>query len=103
MDKYKGMIRYNGLVWRTYNSSLFGVKPDNDDIVQEVYNIRPDNKDASKFSVTFSKLEKDGNVSDKIIHTGTREECQKYIDRLADERVDPKMTCYASFTIQSEK
>ena len=114
--KYKDIKRYDGLVWRVFNFTLFGVDPVDDDIVQASFNIYPQAKLIEKglrkqnyssithpdtFGVVYSKFEPDNTVSEKVVLVGSRERCERKLDTLADERVDPKMVCYQSFSIST--
>ena len=93
--KYKGMKRFDELVWRVYNFTVFGVDPDSDDIVQASFNIYPQSKLIEKglrkfnyfsathqdaFGVVYSKFEEDSSVSEKVIFVGSLERCRRKLD-----------------------
>lgn len=94
MSKWKGLKQYEGLLWKVHNNNLFSFKPDDDELVQSVYYLNSKNK--SNAFVTYSKI---GEGKPTIICEGDESTCKAYWEALCDQRVDPKMSCSATFTI----
>ena len=94
MNEYKVV---DGLVWRRYNNSIFGVNPDDDEIVQKSYNLKHIQGDWGE--VICSQFEKGGTTSEESVKQGDRETLLSYLNELGDKLIDSKIHCFGSFTI----
>ena len=93
MTDYNEYKTHGGLVWSRYNNSVCGWKPDDPDtVVLESYNLRSENE---KHRIDHGVLHDGYNSTVITIFEGTRKKCLSKLDKIADERIDPKMLCYA--------
>lgn len=92
MANYKNIKRVNGLVWRVYGKSVFGVDPNDDKIVRISYIIRG----RTGFKVVRQVFDMETRKNTESVRFwGTEAEVRRWLDRLADKIVDPNMLCYA--------